>query len=115
MFVHLIRGILLWLNFSLFPLFASLPFFWILWILGKDKTQRPQWEWLEDIDSEDVTRVIGLIVIVWLVSGVVMLLGTVFRAIVEEKGPTVDQAVEEAEQEMHDRRKALLAEEDAEV
>ena len=53
--------------------------------------------------------------IVWLVSGAVMLLGTVFRAVVEEKGPTVDQAVEDAEQEIHDRRKALLAEEDAEV
>ena len=70
---------------------------------------------MEDIDSEDVTRVIGLIVIVWLVSGIVILLGTVFRAVVEVKGPTVDQAVEEAEQEMHDRRKALVAEEDAEV
>ena len=114
MFGHLIRGILLWLNFSLFPLFASLPFFWILWILGKDKTQRPQWEWLEDVDGEDVTRVIGLIMIVWLVSGALMIIGAVFRAVVEEKSPTVDQAVEDAEQEMYDRRQALLAEEEAE-
>ena len=114
MFGHLIRGILLWLNFSLFPLFASLPFFWILWVLGKDKTQRPQWEWLEDVDGEDVTRVIGLIMIVWLVSGALIIIGAVFRAVVEDKGPTVDQAVENAEQEIHDRRQALLAEEEAE-
>ena len=112
MFAHLLKGVLVWLNYTLFPLTASLPFFGLLWILGKDKTQRPQWEWLEDIDSEDLTRVIGLIIWVWLASGVVIIVGSILRAVVEGVGETVSRAAEEAAQEIHDRRKALLAEEE---
>ena len=112
MFAHLLKGVLVWLNYTLFPLAASLPFFGLLWILGKDKTQRPQWEWLEDIDSEDLTRVIGLIIWVWLASGVVIIVGSILRAVVEGVGETVSRAAEEAAQEIHDRRKALLAEEE---
>ena len=86
--------------------------FGLLWILEKDKTQRPQWEWLEDIDSEDLTRVIGLIIIVWLVSGAVIIVGSILRAVIEGTEQTAGRVVEEVEQEIHDRRQALLAEEE---
>ena len=112
MFAHLLKGVLVWLNYTLFPLTASLPFFGLLWILEKDKTQRPQWEWLEDIDSEDLTRVIGLIIWVWLASGVVIIVGSILRAVIEGTEQTAGRVVEEAELEMHDRRQALLAEEE---
>ena len=112
MFAHLLKGVLVWLSYTLFPLTASLPFFGLLWILGKDKTQRPQWEWLEDIDSEDLTRVIGLIIIVWLVSGAVIIIGSILRAVIEGAGKTVSRDAEDAAQEIHDRRQALLAEEE---
>ena len=102
MFAHLLKGVLVWLNYTLFPLTASLPFFGLLWILEKDKTQRPQWEWLEDIDSEDLTRVIGLFIIV----------GSILRAVIEGTEQTAGRVVEEAELEIHDRRQALLAEEE---
>jgi len=112
MFAHLLKGVLVWLNYTLFPLTASLPFFGLLWILGKDKTQRPRWEWLEDVDSEDLTRVIGLIIIVWLVSGAVIIVGSILRAVIEGKEQTIGKVVEAAEQEILDRRQALLAEEE---
>ena len=112
MFAHLLKGVLVWLIYTLFPLTASLPFFGLLWILEKDKTQRPQWEWLEDIDSEDLTRVIGLIIIVWLVSGAVIIVGSILRAVVEGAEQTAGKVIEAAEQEIHDRRQALLAEEE---
>ena len=112
MFAHLLKGVLVWLSYTLFPLTASLPFFGLLWILGKDKTQRPQWEWLEDIDSEDLTRVIGLIIIVWLVSGAVIIIGSILRAVLEGAGQTASRVTEDAAQEIHDRRQTLLAEEE---
>jgi hypothetical protein len=56
--------------------------------------------------------VIGLIIIVWLVSGAVIIVGSILRAVIEGTEQTAGRVVEEAELEIHDRRQALLAEEE---